>query len=141
MEMIGFFQEMHSGGSEVFHESIKGKVRSQTSYPKSKIVGYLQSGYPIFDIMETTSDVIEKSFQIPGGSSLMSDGQFVWRLDLAAYVETYNIDLPSRFLSFVIENEFSVPSVSRQRLLTISIAAGNALGFHVDGGAGRKAGT
>lgn len=76
------------------------------------------------------------SFRVPGGSSLVSDGRFVWRADLSAYVETYNIDLPPHFIYFVVENGFSVPSASLQNLLSVSAAAERALGFQVDGGAG-----
>ncbi|WP_432148341.1 hypothetical protein [Streptomyces sp. bgisy029] len=137
MEMIGFFREMaHRNGSEIFRESIQGKVRDHPAYPKAEVKRYLDSGHPIFDIMETTLDVVNGSFRVPGGSSLVSDGFFVWRADLSAYVESYNIDLPPHFISFVIENGFSVPSASHQTLLSVSAAAEKALGFRADGGAG-----
>ncbi|MFJ9635188.1 hypothetical protein [Streptomyces sp. NPDC101178] len=137
MEMIGFFREMEPGSSlELFRESIQDKVREQAPYPKAEVQRYLDSGHPIFDIMETTLDVVTGSFRVPGGSSLVSDGRFVWRTDLSAYVKKYNIDLPPRFISFVVENGFSVPPASLQNLLSVSAAAEKALGFRVDGGAG-----
>ncbi|MGW1201216.1 hypothetical protein [Streptomyces cyaneofuscatus] len=137
MEMIGFFREMEPESSlELFRESIQGKVREQAAYPKAEVQRYLESGHPIFDIMETTLDVVTGSFRVPGGSSLVSDGRFVWRADLSAYVEKYNIDLPPHFISFAIENGFSVPPASLQNLLSVSAAAEKALGFRVDGGAG-----
>ncbi|MFD8058808.1 hypothetical protein ACFXA0_26405 [Streptomyces cyaneofuscatus] len=142
MEMIGFFREMEPGSSlELFRDSIQGKVRKQAAYPKAEMQRYLDSGHPIFDIMETTLDVVTGSFRVPGGSSLVSDGRFVWRADLSAYVETYNIDLPSHFISFVVENGFSVPPASLQNLLSVSAAAEKALGFRVDGGAGPSVST
>ncbi|MGW5071089.1 hypothetical protein ACWEQJ_34385 [Streptomyces cyaneofuscatus] len=136
MEMIGFFREMAPGSSlEIFRESIQGKARDQASYPKAEVQRYLESGHPIFDIMETTLDVVTGSFRVPGGSSLVSDGRFVWRADLSAYVDTYNIDLPPHFISFVVENGFTAPAASLQNLLSVSAAAERALGFRVDGGA------
>lgn len=135
MEMIGFYREMEPENQDIFHESIRDKVRNQASYPKPEIKKYLESGYPILDVTEMTLDVIEGSFRVPGGSSLLSDGRFVWRVDLPVYVGRYNIELPREFISFVIENKFSVPPASRQTLLTVSTAAGRALGFRVDSGA------
>ncbi|WP_433397209.1 hypothetical protein [Streptomyces sp. CA-146814] len=140
MEMIGFFREMAPGSSlEIFRESIQDRARNQAAYPKAEVQGYLESGHPIFDIMETTLDVMKGSFRVPGGSSLVSDGRFVWRADLSAYIETYNIDLPPHFISFVVENGFSVPPASLQNLLSVSAATERALGFRVDGGAGPSA--
>lgn len=134
MEMIGFYREMQPEPQDVFRESIRDKVRSEAPYPKAKIKEYLESGHPVFDIMEMTRDVIEGLFRVPGGSSLLSDGRFVWRADLSEYVDTYNVELPGEFLSFAAENKFSVPAASHETLLHISVAAGRALGFRVDTG-------
>lgn len=135
MEMFGFYREMQPEPQGVFHESIRDKVRSEAPYPKTEIKEYLESGYPIFDIMETTRDVIGGSFTVAGGSSLLSDGRFVWRADLPKYVDTYNLELPGEFLFFAAEHTFSVPAASHETLLGISVAAGRALGFRVDTGA------
>ncbi|MFJ6370808.1 hypothetical protein ACIQK5_21860 [Streptomyces virginiae] len=135
MEMVGFYREMQPEPQGVFRESIRDKVRSEAPYPTAEIKKYLESGYPVFDIMETTRDVIGGLFTVAGGSSLMSDGRFVWRADLPEYVDAYNLDLPGEFLSFAAEHEFSVPAASRETLLGISVEAGRALGFRVDTGA------
>ncbi|MGW2437548.1 hypothetical protein ACWCY1_12620 [Streptomyces goshikiensis] len=135
MEMVGFYSEMQPEPRGVFHESIRDKVRREAPYPKAEIRKYLEAGYPIFDIMEATQDVIGGSFTVAGGSSLLSDGRFVWRVDLPNYVDTYNLELPGEFLSFAAEHAFSVPAASHEALLGISVAAGRALGFRVDTGA------
>ncbi|MGW7328150.1 hypothetical protein ACWGIU_05935 [Streptomyces sp. NPDC054840] len=141
MEMVGFYREMQPEPQGVFHESIRDKVRSEAPYPKAEIRKYLASGYPVFDIMETTRDVVGGSFTVAGGSSLLSDGRFVWRADLAEYVDTYNLELPGEFLSFAAEHAFRVPAASHETLLGISVAAGRALGFRVDTGAAPGDGT
>ncbi|WP_143196631.1 hypothetical protein [Streptomyces sp. MJM1172] len=96
---------------------------------------YLEAGCPIFDVLETTPDVIGGSFTVAGGSSSLSDGRFVWRTDLPNYVHTYNLEVPGDFLSFAAEHVFSVPAASCETLLGVSVAAGRALGFRVDTGA------
>lgn len=138
MEMVGFYREMDPGNPDLFRESILGKVRNQASYPKSEVMNYLESGYEIFDIMEGTSDVINGLFRVPGGSSLVSDGRFVWRADLSKYVEHYNLELPEHFISFLSENSFSLPDASDEALLSVSTAASEALGFRVVRGAGPR---
>ncbi|MBT2468202.1 hypothetical protein J7E97_10015 [Streptomyces sp. ISL-66] len=136
MDMIGFYREMDPENGEVFRETIGDKVRDRAPYPKAEVKQYLDDGHPIFDIMEMTSDVIGGAFRVPGGSSLLTDGRFVWRVDLSAYVERYNLDLPAEFVEFAGAHAFAVPSVERVALVELSIAASGALGFHVAGGAG-----
>ncbi|MCX4716853.1 hypothetical protein OG818_13680 [Streptomyces virginiae] len=109
MEMIGFYREMDPENDAVFREPIGDKVRDRTPYPKAEIKRYLDSGHPIFDIMESTIDVVEGAFRVPGGSSLLSDGRFVWRVDLAAHVERYHLELPA--------NSSSMPATTDSRCL------------------------
>lgn len=72
---------------------------------------------------------------------MLSDGRFVWRVDLPNYVDTYNLELPGELLSFAADHAFSVPAASHEALLGISVAAGRALGFRVDTGAAPGDGT
>ncbi|GGS92337.1 MULTISPECIES: hypothetical protein [Streptomyces] len=136
MELIGFYRELQSAPRDVFRSSLRDQVRSGTAYPKAEVTGYFMAGHPVFDVMESTRDVLEGRFTVPGGSSLLSDGRFVWRADLARYVDAYNLALPAAFLSFAEGNGFSVPAPDRERLLRISVAAGRALGFREAEGSG-----
>ncbi|GGW58615.1 hypothetical protein [Streptomyces xantholiticus] len=135
MKMIGFYCEMDSSNPEIFRESLHENIGKPPNYSKKMVRNYLDSGYPIFDITETTVDVIASSFRVPGGSSLLSDGLFVWRADLSMYVERYGVALPEEFVDFMGANDFSMPPASHESLLKASVAAGQALGFRVDDGA------
>lgn len=99
------------------------------------MVDYLTSGHPILDLMEVTSDLIEGKFQSPGGSSVMTDGEYAWRVDLVEYVRHYRIDLPKEFVQWVESNSYQVPGVARQHLIDISVSVNEILGFGVDPGA------
>ncbi|GAA1550878.1 hypothetical protein [Streptomyces globosus] len=136
MELIGFHREMQSAPRDVFRSSLRDHVRSGAAYPKAEVAGYLGSGHPVLDVTETTRDALEGRFWVPGGSSLLSDGRFVWRVDLARYVDAYNLELPAAFVSFAAGNGFSVPPPDREQLLRISAAAMEALGFCEVKGAG-----
>ncbi|MFG2749461.1 hypothetical protein [Streptomyces xanthophaeus] len=139
MKLIGFYREMDPENDAVFREPIADKVRDQASYPKAEVKRYLESGHPIFDIMEGTIDVIGGAFRVPGGSSLLSDNRFVWRVDLGAYVERYNLELPAEFVERAAGHGFSMPAEDLPALRAASKAASGALGFRAAGGAGPAA--
>ncbi len=69
MDMVGFYRETQPEPQGVFRESIRATVRSEAPYPKGEIKKYLESGHPVFDIMETTRDVVGGSFTVAGWPS------------------------------------------------------------------------
>lgn len=109
MQFVGFFREMQPNPDEVFKESIFDHLTGGPSYEASNVVRYLESGYPVFDIMEGTRDVLGGKFLVPGGSSLLTDGQYVWRNDLSYYVREYKINLPVEFLNYMRDRNFEIP--------------------------------
>ncbi|RLU90393.1 hypothetical protein CTZ27_20880 [Streptomyces griseocarneus] len=99
---------------------------------------YLNSGHPLLDVMETTVDVLAGSFHVPGGSSVLTDGEFVWRADLPSYVEEYLIWLPPEFLAFAAENLFKAPDVAHEKLLDVSASVSELLTFRSVPGSGPR---
>lgn len=59
--------------------------------------------------MEYTRDVINDSFGVSGGSAVVSDGHYYWRLDAADYVATYGIGLPDDFIRRGLEQRWQPP--------------------------------
>ncbi|MFI8348990.1 hypothetical protein [Streptomyces sp. NPDC085596] len=129
MKLIGFYQEMDSAYAADWGGSIPPAESGAGKYSPADVVRYLKAGYPILDVMELTVDVIGDAFRVPGGSSLLSDGEFVWREDLAAYVEKYRIDLPHDFLENAERHNFQIPAADRDALLRLSVEASRSLGF------------
>ncbi|HZP68084.1 MAG TPA: hypothetical protein VFB32_17410 [Rudaea sp.] len=72
-----------------------------TSLEVDKIATYLRGGVAVFDVMEATRDPFDPKIFIQGGPSLLSDGFWVWREDLAHYVERYRVGLPAEFITHV----------------------------------------
>ncbi|MBB4891701.1 hypothetical protein FHS39_000701 [Streptomyces olivoverticillatus] len=139
MQSVGFFRELEPDNPSTFKEPIKDSLQCDVSYAREDVARYLDGGHPIFDIMESTVDVIGNVFRVPGGSSVMTDGEFVWRTDLSSYVTRYSIRLPEEFLKFMQEKQFKVPDVPRTRLLELSLAVGRMLNFRDNPGAGPQA--
>ncbi|MGW0412330.1 hypothetical protein ACWERI_27760 [Streptomyces collinus] len=129
MKLIGFYREMDPKYAPSWGGSVPPPESGAGSYSVQDIVGYLKSGYPILDVMELTTDVIGGAFRVPGGSSVLTDGQYVWREDLAWYVERYNIDLPQDFLEIARRHGFRTPPADHEALLNLSLEVSRALGF------------
>ncbi|MEV0279997.1 hypothetical protein AB0I22_26890 [Streptomyces sp. NPDC050610] len=138
MQPVGFFRELEPDSPRAYQGSIRDSLTLRHEYPSGLVVQYLSAGHPILDVMEGTTDVLEGAFQVLGGSSILTDGTFVWRLDLAAYVERYPIQLPDDFMTFMTENHFEVPAVPCEHLIEISLSASDFLGFRADPGTGPR---
>ncbi len=139
MQPVGFFRELEPESPHTYKESISDSITAtQPHYPKDQVVRYLNAGHPVLDIMEITVDVIERAFQIPGGSSILTDGTFIWRADLPSYIERYHIRLPAEFLEFMSENHYEVPNPPHEHLLEISLSVSSLLGFREDPGTGPR---
>ncbi|MFE3329907.1 hypothetical protein [Streptomyces sp. NPDC059176] len=129
MKLIGFYQEMDPGYSVAWGGPVPPPESGAGKYPVRDVISYLKSGYPILDVMELTTDVIGGAFRVPGGSSVLTDGQFVWREDLAWYIERYQVDLPQDFIDTAQSHDFRTPPVGHEALLNISVEVSRALGF------------
>ncbi|MDN3292619.1 hypothetical protein QWM81_00880 [Streptomyces ficellus] len=129
MKLIGFYQEMDPNYAAAWGGSIPAPDSGKGKYPVVKLVSYLTSGHPLLDVTELTTDVINGAFRVPGGSSVLTDGEFVWRADLAKYVERYHIDLPEEFLHATHRHDFRVPPADYDTLLPLSVKVSSLLGF------------
>ncbi|MCT7325480.1 hypothetical protein [Ralstonia mojiangensis] len=97
MKVVGLFREL-SGSANQTIQTIHDVVGGLPWDNVPAVVTYLQSGVPVFDVMEASVDPFDKSVQIPGGPSLISDGFWIWRNDLAYFVEKYRVGLPEEFI-------------------------------------------
>lgn len=138
MEFVGFYfhRGMDEGSPRVYADTISGFNNSPYEIPEA--CSYLLNGHPILDVTEITTDIIDSAFRVPGGSSILTDGSFAWRLDLASYVEHYAVNLPQHFLEHIESNGYHVPRVDQHRLIEISLLVSRELGFRTDAGAGPR---
>ncbi|MFF7241797.1 hypothetical protein [Streptomyces collinus] len=129
MNLVGFYQEMDHGYLDAWGGPMPAPESGAGKYSVRDVVTYLRSGYPVLDVMELTTDVIGGDFRVPGGSSVLTDMRFVWREDLAWYVERYRIELPQPLLDRAQEESFRAPSVDPAALLDLSHEVSRVLGF------------
>lgn len=67
--------------------------------PRRSVAAYLRSATMAMPFMEFTDDLVDGKFGVAGGSAIMTDGVYFWRLDTADYVETYGVGLPAEFIA------------------------------------------
>ncbi|GAA0801685.1 hypothetical protein [Spirilliplanes yamanashiensis] len=111
---IGFFREFFADHPEL--PSIRDHVRPHPAESAGQVVAYLRAGHVMSAVMEGMTDVIDgRSFEEGSGcSSLLTDGTWLWRRDLAHYVEAHNVELPAAFLRQAARGE--VPPLSADEL-------------------------
>jgi hypothetical protein len=80
---------------------------------------YLRAGAVVLAIMEHTHDIVGEAFDVPGGSGILTDGQFFWRRDAADYVETYGTALPGEFVRWGQSVQWVMPRLGKEDILEV----------------------
>lgn len=116
---IGVLSDM-SGQADFEARSLElrqlvGKLRIEPEI----VAHYLQSGAMVLAWMESTTDMLEARFRVPGGSAIRTDGTYYWRNDAARYVIEYAIDLRPEFITHASALDWQCPEVSADRVLEI----------------------
>lgn len=119
MRRVGFFAElgdgpMYDGGSIADHlgHLDEGIAR--------RAAEYLRNGHGLVDIMEGTRDVVSGDTYVSGGPSLKTDGEYLWREDLAHYVERHRVGLPPELRERMAALDYEVPSLAEDELDALS---------------------
>lgn len=85
--------------------SIQSAIRMNALGSEALVARYLRSCTTVLDVMERMPDVLDGS-NVELTGSLITDGFWYWREDLAYYVEKYHVDLGSEFISDVTRRGF-----------------------------------
>ena len=98
LKVAGVFREFvwrATAGPSIFDYT--GKVGRHEA---DAILPYLtHSAFGFWDVMEMVRDPFVLTKGIPGGSSLCSDGVWVWRNDYAYFLTNYGVCLEEEFIS------------------------------------------
>jgi hypothetical protein len=62
---------------------------------------YMRFGFPIVEAIATVTDLIDENKEISSGTSLMSDGAWLWRTDSIHYLAIHPLNIPDEFLDHV----------------------------------------
>lgn len=104
---------------EAHREELRRGVGAISEKERGGIVEYLRSGTPVIALMGFSEDVLGNKFSRSGGTAIMSDGRFFWRLDAADYVEHYGIGLPEDFIAYGESRHWIPPVLSREEVAAV----------------------
>ncbi|MFI2211907.1 hypothetical protein [Streptomyces sp. NPDC020141] len=80
---------------------------------------YMRRGSVVLAIMEYTTDILGTEFGVPGGSGILTDGEFYWRGDAADYVEHYGVTPGDDFLRRVAERHGVPPALTLDEIIDV----------------------
>jgi hypothetical protein len=117
MRTVGMFTEFGPVKQQEPQDSILDHLGPEPLPDVDQVVGYLEAGHVLIDMMDVQDDVVDRSRgQLLNGSSIATDGDWLWREDLAYYVRRHNVVLPAEFLQLIRERGYTVPSVGEEAL-------------------------
>jgi hypothetical protein len=91
--------------------SILDNVGREPLPDADRVVAYLRAGHGLIAMMDVQDDFFDRSRQVLSGSSISTDGDWLWRDDLAHYVQRHNVTIPDEFLRLIRERHYIVPDV------------------------------
>lgn len=109
VKFAGMFRELGPVGVDLVQESIFDNVAQVDLPDLDSVVTYLRSGHLLIDMMDVADDVFDHSRQILNGSSIRTDGVWLWRDDLAHYARQHRVAVPDDLLALIRERRYVVP--------------------------------
>lgn len=106
---LGFFHEMTSEARE--EDSIHDAL-GRAAYPdKQQLLTYLRTAPTLIAYFTMTHDELDATRPELGPLILRTDDMWVWRSDLAHYVDRYDVALPDEFLDHAAARSWVPPEV------------------------------
>lgn len=107
LNTVGIYREMYKAKAHL--PSLRESQATQTLGDQQDILNYMRAATPVFDVLEDVVDIVDNTTMIPSGPSLLSDGQWIWRVDSIHYLGTYRLAFPEPFVQHVREQNYRPP--------------------------------
>lgn len=111
---FGFFREQpHSAGSRI---SIHDGLGTDPNRDASAVAGYLRGGTVMLEADEIVRDLLDPGHPVIGSLALLTDGAWVWPVDLPHYVERHGLRIPDDFLERIHERNWRCAQLTREQV-------------------------
>ncbi|MEU8896231.1 hypothetical protein [Nocardia sp. NPDC048505] len=107
LNTVGIYREMYRSKGHL--PSLRESQATQALGDQQEILQYMRSATPVFDVLEDVVDIVNNSTMIPSGPSLISDGQWIWRVDSIHYLSSYRLAFPEAFVQHVRAQNYRPP--------------------------------
>ncbi|MFF4209054.1 hypothetical protein ACFYZE_06755 [Streptomyces sp. NPDC001796] len=120
IKRVGFFRELGGHGDRSASvPSLRDAVRPTGEWDEDRVIAYLESSTEIYSTMGAERDVITGDEWISGAGSLVTDGTWLWPVELAHYVRNHHLALPAEFVDHIRANDYTSPALSHEQALEI----------------------
>jgi hypothetical protein len=108
LRYVGFYREFAAAGGPL---SIRDHIFADRDSNADRILGYLEEGTCLLQADDLVRDVLDPKSPIIGSTSLLTDATWVWPSYLPYFVRTYQLGLPSEFLTHMAALDWKCPEV------------------------------
>ncbi|MEU5693283.1 hypothetical protein [Actinosynnema sp. NPDC020468] len=119
MRIAGHYAELWPAAAGRPSGSIRDFTGDEREPDADRITHYLSNGSVIYEIMGVRPDLFEPTKTIIG-SSVTTDGVWVWRDGLAYYFRKYHVRLEPEFLAHIRSQDYQVPPVPIDRMTELA---------------------
>ncbi|WP_067510001.1 hypothetical protein [Actinoplanes sp. TFC3] len=120
MRTAGMFVELGQTRHPEPPQSIADHIGPEPLEDADLVTQYLDNGYVLIDMMDIQRDVLDPEQEILSGSSILTDGGWLWRQDLSYYVRRHHVALPPDLLATIRRRHYAMPSVEEDRLIALT---------------------
>jgi len=110
LRAVGIYREMYRKDKPEL-KPLSESYTTRIIGDRDRIADYMQAGTPVFDVMEDVVDMVDGREWIRSGPTLVSDGEWIWRLDSIHYLRNYSLDMPQEFVDHVRRQNYQPPGV------------------------------
>ena len=114
---VGFFHELSDDPDEQRAlPSLRAAISEAAQENEEKIVAYLRGGICLGARGCYVEDVLDPTSRLPLVAHSYTDGTYLWRLDIAHYVEKYHLRLPPEFIRHMAAMNWQIPAKEQLKL-------------------------
>jgi hypothetical protein len=92
---------------------------ADVSHDWREICQYVGSGTVVMDVMDVELDIISDDQHISGASSILTDGEWIWRKDFIYYLKRYKLVMPEKFVERIRSVGYVASSLSGERMAEV----------------------
>jgi hypothetical protein len=133
VKTAGMFVELSQGFHPAPAQSIRDHLAPGPLPDVDAVVAYLAAGHPLIDMMDIENDPLDPARQVMNGSSVLTDGEWLWREDFSYYVRRHHVAVPEDLLIKIRSRGYVVPECSVEALTELAAEA-EKYAFGPDGG-------
>ncbi len=132
MRLAGMFAELSVLRPPTPQPSIHDHIAAGQLPDAEDVIRYLRAGHRLIAAMGGNDDVLDPAEYVMNGDSVLTDGTWLWRADLAHYLDRHHVELPAEFLELIRSRDYTVPAMDKADLAACAEYAGHLVFFGED---------